>query len=453
MREQAYKTNTARMLAMLILLALWLSEARAASSGSVSHWLNRETIPALREMLGQHPRYLKQRIQIAGVSGDALSEAIVARLVKNLTDLESIHLVEPDSGLPLATTIPLSIDALDCQAKPLADYLLQVRTHSQKGATGEVEIALVDLHDQTAQAVTWQWRGRLSSKERAQLGKPAQHNPAGGSLAIPWPESAVASAARALSRQLACSLRPQVRTRLSLHWPREATLPAVFADTVNASRHMLGAYREIGFADESAEYRMEVRVEPFMGDTWQLWLAGKPRNSALAPVQAVTYFKVANLQWPARVAADFPAHPSEAKPPQRRAAPPVDLGEPLTYLDVELLSSRQTDRPGSKADLEVTLSIGNRADWPIEYSFSLSGGHFNHCVARPRFYRHDRYGTLKGIIEAGDRVVRRLVVRNAKHRPTPWYGMRQCAGFLDLDGFEEFASRGHKVIDYVRWEM
>ena len=125
----------------------------------------------------------------------------------------------------------------------------------------------------------------------------------------------------------------------------------------------------------------------------------------------------------------------------------------LDFLDVKLLDATQTDGRGARAALQVTLQIGNRAQWPLEYSFTLSGGHFNHCIATPGYYRHDRYGSLDGSLAGGETVVRRLVIENAKHNPRPIFGTRKCAGFRDLEGFEEYRRQGHKVTDYVRWQM
>ena len=119
---------------------------------------------------------------------------------------------------------------------------------------------------------------------------------------------------------------------------------------------------------------------------------------------------------------------------------------------MEMLDATQRDSGRATAELEVTLRIGNLAEWPLEYSFTLSGGHFNHCIADPAYYRHDAYGKLEGRINAGESVVRRLLITGTQHRPTPVFGSRKCAGFRDLDGFENFASRGYKVTDFVRWQ-
>ena len=119
---------------------------------------------------------------------------------------------------------------------------------------------------------------------------------------------------------------------------------------------------------------------------------------------------------------------------------------------MEMLDATQRDSGHASAELEVTLRIANQADWPLEYSFTLSGGHFNHCIANPAYYRHDGYGQLQGRIDGGDSVVRRLTISGTEHRPTPVFGTRKCAGFRDLDGFEDFAGRGYKVTDFVRWD-
>jgi hypothetical protein len=103
--------------------------------------------------------------------------------------------------------------------------------------------------------------------------------------------------------------------------------------------------------------------------------------------------------------------------------------------------------------LQVQLRIENRSDWPIDYAFRLSGGHYQHCVPNPAYYRHDRYGRLVGRLDPGESLVKRLVIEGARHRPNPWLGIRKCAGFRSLEGFEEFDSKGYAVTDYVRWGM
>ena len=432
-------------LALAICVGALPAQSQAAQSSAFSRWLSREAIPELRQLLAQHPRYAGQRVQVSAATPDALSDAIATLVTSNLTGHAGIRLVAKEQAATLPPVVPGSIDELNCHSGPGFDYLLQVfAVHSSAGQDW-VQLELRDIGNTGESSRSWQWLGEFSAAERRHLKSVTEPQAANGSQGSPWHASDVNAAALSLSREFACALRPQIKTRLDLQWPENSGLPAVFADTANTSRHLLGSYRELGISAVDPNYTVAFRLERFRHDTWQLWLTGTPRQSDLAPVQAVTYFLVAGEP-------GLPA-PLAARAVTPKPTPPVNIGDALDFFDVQLLDATQADEGRSGAELQVTLRIGNRATWPIEYSFTLSGGHFNHCVARPGYYRHDRYGHLAGNVEPGASVVRRLVIEDAQHRPTPWFGMRKCAGFRDLAGFEEFASQGHKVTDFVRWDM
>lgn len=408
--------------------------ARSQSASSLSTWLTRDVVPELRELLSRHPRYQGQRIHIDDGDQNGLSEAIGVVLHNNLAGRGGIALiasVDTDTFPPVA---PASIDELNCVDRYEFDYLLQVSTNSGESAQDSVQLALVDISSAMKQINNWQWQGKFSSTELKQFKKSAAAGNANGSLSAPWRDEDVDAAALALSRDFACALRPQVTDRLGLQWSQVDALPALFADTANTTLHKLGDYRELGISEVQPDYSVAVRIERFRDDVWQLWLTGTPHHKALAPVQAVTYFKST------RESAPKPAVLENA-------------GPALKFIDVQMVDATQADKWRSRADLQVTLRISNRAQQPIAYSFILSGGHFEQCIAEPRYYRHDHYGELSGRLEAGASEMRRLVVENAQHRPAPLYGIPKCAGFRDLEGFEEFASQGYKVTDYVRWDM
>jgi hypothetical protein len=434
---------TRSCLALAICIGILPAQSQAAPASAFSSWLSRETIPELRELLAQHPRYTGQRVQVSGHTGDALSEAIATVVSSNLLGRAGIALVTKKQATSVPRVVPGSIDELECNSGPRFDYLLQVSTVHSPAGQDRVQLELRDSGDAGEPFHSWQWLGEFSAAERRHLKNTTEPPVADGSLGAPWSDSDVDVAASSLSRDFACALRPQIKTRLALQWPKRDALPALFADTVSASRHLLGSYRELGISAVDPDYRVAIRLERFRHDTWQLWLTGTPLQNDLAPVQAVTYF----------VAVDPGAPMLTARTVAPRPIPPADLGSALEFIDVQLLDATQTDGGSSRAELQVTLRIGNRATWPIQYSFTLSGGHFNHCVARSGYYRHDRYGHLAGSVEPGASVVRRLVIEDAQHRPRPWFGLRKCAGFRDLEGFEEFASQGYKVTDFVRWDM
>lgn len=431
---QSFRLLTSRCLLLAIALGSFPLVLQAAQPSALSRWLSGDAIPQLRQQLAQHPRYRGQRVQVTSDARSGLSEALVTLLDANLQQRAGIRLVAHASTAPAGPGLPGSIDALDCQRTSPIDYLLRVSAVQAGAGPGQVKLELLDVSNADEPAHSWHWRGAFSAAERVQLQRASDPLVADGSFTTPWTAGDVDVAARTLTQQLACALRPQIKTRLGLQWPDDSALSALFTDTANTSRHLLGAYPELAIGDPAPDYTLAVRVQRVRGDTWQLRVIGTPRHGDLAAVQAVTYF----------TASDPGAPP---------VAPPGPLEKALDYIDVQVLDATQTDRGSAGAALQVTLHIGNRADWPIAYAFTLSGGHFNHCVARSDYYRHDRYGHLAGNVAAGDSVVRRLLIEDVQHQPTPWFGTRKCAGFRDLEGFEQFANQGHKVTDFVRWDL
>lgn len=445
-RASNYYRTIGSSLAIFFSACLVAPTMEAAAPSALSKWLSQRAMPELRERLQQHPRYRGQRIAIVATTSNALSDALVTLLRTNLENRASIALWRPPQENPLVVARPTSIDALDCNLQTDVEYVLQVAAQRRGKGRGEVGIRLVPVDQTERSDDSWHWRGKFNQGEREYIERVADAPPADGSLAAPWEKEQVESAARSLSHELACALRPQLGTHIALQWPEQSSLPGLFTDTINTSRHMLGNYRELGHGGEDADYQISIDLRRFGDDTWQLWLLGKPRRTPLLPVQAVTYFQVANQQWPVQPAAQL-SNGRGADLPMGAAK-----GAAVDFIDVEMLDVTQNDNGRTSADLAVTLRIVNRADWALEYSFSLSGGHFNHCIADPAYYRHDGYGQLKGRIDAGDSVVRRLRVNGTQHRPAPYFGTPKCAGFRDLDGFEDFAEQGYRVTDFVRWD-
>jgi hypothetical protein len=434
---------------LAIALGLMSWSVQAASSSALSRWLSREAVPEIRELLRQHPRYQGQRVKLVSDSRNALAEAVATVVNGALVQDADIRLVLDEPMVLPRIPVPGSIDDVDCHSSPPFEYLLQLSAASVNAGQGQVRLVLLDVagaSGASGQNRSWQWQGVLSSAERRSLKKPATLATSDGSVTSPWRDQDVDRAATALSNELACALRPQLVNHLKLHWPPLETLPGLFADTANSSRHLLGSYRELSLSGEQHDYQVDIRLERFRHDTWQLWLIGTPQHEGLAPVQAVTYINTQGVDWPLPPLASARVEKSVATPSPER-------GKPDDYLAVEMLGATRTDRGPSSAELQITVRIGNRSTWPIAYAFSASGGHFNDCIARLDNYRHDGYGRLSGSIAAGQTEVRRLIIKNAQHRPTPWFGMRKCAGFRDLEGFEAFASQGHKVTDFVRWDL
>ncbi len=430
---------------LLALLLVYSSSALPASRSELSRWLGDVVTPELREVLSRHPRYQGQSLQLLHADANGLADALVKVLTINLRGREGIEIY---SSAPLPVFIPATparINDLQCTSPDSQRLRLLVSAVATGKRKGQVRIALVEPGTTDGSPLSWEWRGSLTGAERETLKQPLAAA-ADGSLAAPWAAGDIEQAAQQLQRQLACSLRPQVATRLDLAWFDASSLPPVFADTLHHSRHLLGSYAEFGFTETSPDYRLVAKVTAFSEDVWQLWLKGLPQSSALAPVQAVAYFRYQAPAAPSRVAPDWKQAGAPSVPThERRPA--------LDYLAVEMLdASLGRERAGS-ADLQVRLRLENRSEWPIDYSFSLSGGHYQHCISEPTQYRHDGYGRLAGRLEAGQSLVQPLVIKDAEHRPNPWFGARKCAGFRSLEGFEDFRARGDTVIEHVRWAL
>lgn len=431
---------------LVLLLLVYSSVAAPANRSALSRWLGDVVTPELREMLAQHPRYRGQPLELMHVDANGLSEAIVTVLTINLRGREGISLHTAAAQPLLSSASPARIDDLQCASPASTRLHLAVSAVATDSRQGQVHIALVEPGAASGAAHSWEWRGSLSRAELKTLEKSPAVPIADGSPVAPWTSADVEQAAQDMQRQLACALRPQLATRLDLEWFEASDLHPVLADTLHRSRHLLGSYAELGFTRTSADYRLAAEVTPFSEDISQLWLKGLPQSSGLAPVQAVAYFRHLPTVAVPRVA-------PYRQPVSVAPAPAPQRGPALDYLGVELLdASLGRERAGS-ADLQVRLRLENRSEWPIDYAFSLSGGHYQHCISEPARYRHDRYGRLAGRLEPGQSIVRPLVVKGAEHRPNPWLGPRKCAGFRSLEGFERYSASGDSVTEYVRWGL
>lgn len=424
-------------LALALCLGLLQAPVQAAQPSDLSRWMSATLAPQVTAILADHPRYRGRPVMVVNRGGDALGDAVVVVLRSTLSGHAAIALVSQAEDAP--PPVGRSVDDLTCRPVATGDLQLSVDVQADRSRGDRVSIELVETGTASPETPRlWHWAGKLTRTERNRARQAGASRDPDGSLESPWSEADVEAAARSLTRDFACSLRPTIATRLRLQWTENPQLPPVFRDTANTSRHLLGGYRELALAEGAGDYRVRAELRPFRGDTFQLWLTGRPQVPRRDPVQAVTYFRVAGLSWP---------------PAADRASRPSPSGDADKYLVVEMLGVRQADRGRSGADLRVALRLVNRAAWPIAYALRLSGGHFMHCIARPSYYRHDRYGTLSGTLAPGDAEVRDLVIEKLRHVPLPWFGPARCAGSVDLEALEHFATQGYRVTDYVRWDL
>ncbi len=448
---------------------------QAAAKTALSRWVFDSAVPAIDDMFKRHPRYSDSQLEVRAGGNNALDAALANALRRGLGH-RGVTLRQPlaptDTG-----SIARSIDALQCDPAPVAEHRLLVKVQAD-GSLADVSLSLVDTAEITTALRNWQWRGRLAADERDRLRQPSPEAQNRGTLSAPWSENEAEAAAGALSRQLACALRPAVTGQLRLNWSENGT--SGFYPTWLELRRRIGSFDEFADVDSAGDYQVAMRTEQVEPGVWQLWLDGVPLDRGLPAVQAVTYARGdAVSQTPARpqvAAVEVPPQQGSQRqavlrqvpkqetvryqaslrqavpwqtPPQQPAA-----GDPASkYLQVSLLDAEQDATLPGRTTLRVRLRLSNAANRPLRYGLSLSGGHFRYCIAERDHYRHDRYGYLEGELGAGESTVRVMTIDGARHNPRPWFGMRRCAGFRDLDGFERFASQGHKVTQFIHWSQ
>jgi len=433
------------------LMALGLAMPARAAQSALSRWLTDETLPQLAQVLASHPRAAGRPVRVEPVSRSGLDEALVTVLVGNLGADERIDIA---ASLDSHRGGFVSVDGLPCE-RERGYARLRLTTQREGTRRGRVMLELADEGAPDVAWRRWEWQGQFSREERRALEREVPAALADGSLSAPWPAHAVEQASSALAQTLACDLKPQVRDRVSLAWAAGGAGAMQLGDVFNASRHLLGQLREIDVAAQG-DFRIDTRVQPFQDGVVQLWLVGTPLQPGFEPVQAVAYMYGAVEQvvpvapTVASVQPRISPAPAASTPPPPRVKPAAPARD---FLEVQMIDVSQSDRGLSRADLAVQLLLVNRGDWPIAYAFSVSGGHYLHCIADAANFRHDRYGYVEGEIPPGESITRAITVRGVQHKPVPWFGQRKCAGFKDLEGFENFTGKGYKVTEFLRWSM
>jgi hypothetical protein len=409
----------------------------------------------------------------------------VELLQLNVPKLEGQGLQQGDYGLH-STGHPDSIDNLRCH-RPVVDYRLEVRV-ADPGSQATVVLGMVEV----ATGMTrerWRWRGALTSGERNSAHRDLAGARPRGELVSPWRREHIADAASVLSRELVCGLRHYTVGVTVLHWPLESGLPTgPLADTVSATRHYIGAYRELDVVLAASptpglespgveamfaarpfaarpnaarpnparavyEWEVVVRAKRLDAGIWQLWLSAAPIRGQGPGVQAVTYILQPSSPRSNEPSPGIPG--SEAS----RARVIVPVGEMTTdfpdsgpdgSLQVELLGATRLERK-ARADLKLRLRLHNAGGWPLAFGLKSSAGFYDQCLGTAAFYRHQVWGRISGVLQPGEIRIEELVVRDLRHRPSGVSGQRFCAGFRDLDKFSDYRQQGAQVTDYLRW--
>ncbi|TQV66489.1 hypothetical protein FKG94_27030 [Exilibacterium tricleocarpae] len=445
------------------------TERTLLKSSTLQRWITTDLLSYLTFEFNNHPRFKGQKLAVKAEGGDRLAAALHDTLQDRLLNVSGLQLVSTSARSNFNPTGPNSIDDLTCNTAHGADYYLRLSVTNLGTSKTEVRLLIEDAA--SGAAVTGfgkQWQGRLSRHERRlQRQKHSARTPL-GTTDQPYRASQPELAARHLALHIACGLRPEVGTVTAIYWQAPAVSSISFDNTLTIARHYLHSFREFTLAQQpqQADVTLQPQEAPLGPGLHQLWLTGVAANSntPLPGVNAVAYMAIEDraagvlhrrrIEQPGELTAGILPPAIEPAPPTI-TTPRSDQpnSDPLDALQVNVVEVEQKTRRGQRADLYFTLRIRNQSDWPIAYSFTLSGGHFDRCRPYNRDYRHEKFGTLRETIGPGETQVEELVIRDLQHNPGRLSSRHKCAGVVDLDGFEKFALRGNKVIDYVNWSL
>ena len=417
----------------------------AGPNGEMSNWFAGQALARLSGELQRHPRYANQSFLVSVESSDALASSLAAAVRAELQNVSSVRLLEAPMTM---TGEPLSVDSLDCQPLRQADYRVGVSVAGRNEGETQVLLRVHEDRAQSADLLRLIWQGPLS-RDEARLLAVGQAEIGNGSAAAPYFAGDVEPIASRLTRELICFLRPNIVTRMTLHLTSDKSIDGRFIDILRATQYQLSRFSELTVVTDTsaADMILQLKTMPLSGERYQLWLHGEPaENRRLHKISVVTHITAEGL--PKQGLAQ-----RESRAPRPAVSPKAQrpTGIPGDYLRVQLLDAVQESAGRNRVALHVLLQLENSGDWPIEYSFSLSGGYYEHCLARDELFRHDALGNLKGTIEPGQRETKRLVIKGVYHKPFSVYGVSKCAGFRDLDAFRRFSDSGAAVTDYLRW--
>lgn len=440
--------NSKRILALIFAVAcLAVTPAKAAARSQLSYWLSDTALAEIKTLASGHPRVTHRSLQISHQGKTALEEAIAITLQKSLRRVEQLQLIVPSASVVRSPDPAASVDELVCNSRPVWDNELQVTVRELDHGQAEVQLHLVDMAEPDVAFQSWRWQGSLSAAEHEFHTRAAQRVANAGTMNAPWAEAELEQAAAQLSEQLACSLRPDIVRRVTLQWPGQQTIPAPLDLAVSEARRRLDYYREISATQQDPDYQVKVEWHAVSDGIWQLSVAATPQSDRVASAQVATYIEA---RLPLTTADTGQHRTSPTAVPLVEPGP----GKPASeYLQVEMLDVSQSDSGWASAGLRVRLRLANRANRPLEYGLSLSGGHYLQCIPEPRYYRHDRYGYAQGRLAPGQSVVRVMEIEGARHSPNPLLGTPKCAGFKGLEGLEDFDNQGHKVTQFIRWTL
>ncbi len=332
---------------------------------SLDDWFTSTAVPALVQDLREHPRFQRQRIDVLAVDDVHSSEEAATRsnaLAQMLANtLRQALRVTP--GVQLGWSA--SPDA--CQARHPADYrvVIDARTVSAKRAQAQVDIGIIDSHEQRwLSDFSHRWTGTLSGGQRRLLGQVAPVGDKRGTRDRPFAGTEVDLLAESLAQRLDCELRVYADAGILVAAPqpdadeRDSRSSRALGNTPDLVAQLLAQRKGVGVLDTAEDLPgnalvLSTRSQRISNNLVSVWVFARNHD------QDGTQFEAASAQAYIALAAERveTATPRSARRPSLPdvARPTVtvnpSLDTPINPLPERTAASRQqdADRPPGQA--------------------------------------------------------------------------------------------------------
>ncbi len=206
-----------RLVSLCVLLVA-AAPALAASPLSLDAWLRDRAGPQLAEVLAKHPRFKGERVRFVGVA-DGRPAAIDNELAVGIRRVLTHRILKQGSNDVVGNLTP------SCQRLGQPEtYLVGIDVRSSGSRYHEVNLAVMDVTEGIWVAgVSLNWRGRLSTAQRAALTQAVSNTPAGSSDR-PLPLENRQVVVERLLEQMRCSLPQGLDGTVTLALPEHPEL-------------------------------------------------------------------------------------------------------------------------------------------------------------------------------------------------------------------------------------
>ena len=274
------------MWARLSLIAALISVSADASepllTSSLGRWLDQSATPKLAETLANHPMFKGETIRIVSLrdgkpveSSNRLSEAVQERLTRRLLREEGIR-------------IAWSHSKTRCDVPKQINFLLGVEVEREGSQRYLLNIAMVDVDEAIwVSGVNVTWAGRLTSAERRALREKVS-TASVGSLERPLRVTQADEVARLLASKLACTHPDGIEG--PVFFPSQPNADLVRVTRGLESELSISPIANITRVEESAEWLMQLEIEPMGEDTFELVLTLKDAAPDAASQRAASVF-------------------------------------------------------------------------------------------------------------------------------------------------------------------